>query len=649
MSTPKRWRCQVCGHEHEGDAPPEVCPVCGVGADSFVAVDAPGEPVASSGFSGHLLIIGAGIAGTAAAEAARQAAPGCRITLVNNEEPAPYLRINLTRYLAGDVARPALPIHPPAWYGEQRIDLIQARVAVLDPTTRMARLSDGRELTFDRLILATGATANLPPFPGRELAGVQICRSLADADAILARATAGKRVVVIGGGLLGLENAGALAGRGCRVQVLEQGAHLMTRQLDPGGGACLAGNMAVIGVEILAGVAVERIEGAGSVAAVQLKDGRSLPADLVLIAAGVRPDTALAAAAGVACGKAGIQVDDQLATSLPGVWAAGDCCEHRGRAYGLWTVAQFQGAIAGANAVGGSTRFLGLQPTMRLKVLATEVISMGPVQPEPADRVLSDQAPGVWRRLLLRDGRLVGAILVGDGHGAEALAAAIESGAPMPAAADPTALITLLAGPRQPSPTTKESPMASIKGTKTEKNLLKAFAGESQARNRYTYFAGQAKKDGLVQIAAIFEETASQEKEHAKRFFSFLEGGDVEITATYPAGKVGTTAENLAAAAGGEHEEWTELYPAFAKIARDEGFPAVAAVFEKICVAEKHHEERYRALLKNVQEGKVFKKGEKTTWACRNCGYIHEGDEAPKACPACAHPQEHFEVQAANW
>ena len=191
--------------------------------------------------------------------------------------------------------------------------------------------------------------------------------------------------------------------------------------------------------------------------------------------------------------------------------------------------------------------------------------------------------------------------------------------------------------------------MPSIKGTKTEKNLLKAFAGESQARNRYTYFAGIARKEGLVQIAAIFEETANQEKEHAKRFFSFLEGGDVEITACYPAGKVGTTAENLTAAAGGEHEEWTELYPAFAKIAREEGFPAVAATFEKICIAEKHHEDRYRALLKNVQAGTVFKKDQKTTWVCRNCGYIHEAEEAPKACPACIHPQEHFEVQAANW
>ena len=191
--------------------------------------------------------------------------------------------------------------------------------------------------------------------------------------------------------------------------------------------------------------------------------------------------------------------------------------------------------------------------------------------------------------------------------------------------------------------------MASIKGTKTEQNLLKAFAGESQARNRYTYFASVAKKDGFVQIADVFEETANQEKEHAKRFFKFLEGGDLEITATYPAGKIGTTAENLKAAAGGEHEEWTELYPEFAKVAREEGFEAVAVVFEMICVAEKQHEKRYLDLLKNVEAGTVFKKGEKVTWRCRNCGYLHEGEEAPAMCPACAHPQAHFELLGENW
>ncbi|MBN2526867.1 MAG: rubrerythrin family protein [Deltaproteobacteria bacterium] len=191
--------------------------------------------------------------------------------------------------------------------------------------------------------------------------------------------------------------------------------------------------------------------------------------------------------------------------------------------------------------------------------------------------------------------------------------------------------------------------MKSIKGTKTEQNLLKAFAGESQARNRYTYFAAAAKKEGFIQIADIFEETANHEKEHAKRFFKFLEGGMVEITATYPAGKIGTTAENLEAAANGENEEWTDLYPGFAKVAREEGFEAVAMVFEMICVAEKQHEKRYRDLQKNVQAGTVFKKSEKVTWRCRNCGYLHEGEEAPAMCPACAHPQAHFELLGENW
>ncbi|MDD6177453.1 MAG: rubrerythrin family protein [Ruminobacter sp.] len=186
--------------------------------------------------------------------------------------------------------------------------------------------------------------------------------------------------------------------------------------------------------------------------------------------------------------------------------------------------------------------------------------------------------------------------------------------------------------------------MPSIKGTKTEVNLLKAFAGESQARNRYTYFASQAKSEGLVQISEIFLETANQEKEHAKRFFKFLEGSTLEITASFPAGVIGSTLENLKASADGEHAEWSCDYPEFAKIAREEGFPVVAAVFDAVSVAEKGHEERYRTLYTNLMEGKVFKRGDKVIWRCRNCGYLHEGTEAPKVCPACAHPQAHFEV-----
>ncbi|MDM8008833.1 MAG: ferritin family protein [Phycisphaerae bacterium] len=191
--------------------------------------------------------------------------------------------------------------------------------------------------------------------------------------------------------------------------------------------------------------------------------------------------------------------------------------------------------------------------------------------------------------------------------------------------------------------------MASLKGTQTEKNILTAFAGESQARNRYTYAASQARKEGYVQIADAFAETADQEREHAKRFFKLLEGGEAEIKASFPAGVIGTTAENLKHAADGELCEWGSMYPGFAKTAREEGFEAVAKVFEAIAVAEKQHEKRYRGLLANVEAGTVFKKSKKVVWRCRNCGYIHEGEEAPAACPACAHPQAHFEVLAENW
>jgi len=191
--------------------------------------------------------------------------------------------------------------------------------------------------------------------------------------------------------------------------------------------------------------------------------------------------------------------------------------------------------------------------------------------------------------------------------------------------------------------------MSRIKGTKTEINLLKAFAGESQARNRYTFFASKAKKDGYVQIADVFEETANQEKEHAKKFFKLLEGGELEITASFPAGVIGTTLENLKASAAGENHEHTEMYPEFAKIAAEEGFNDIAMVFEKIAVAEKQHEKRFNDLAANIESNTVFKKSSTIKWRCRNCGYVHEDNEAPEMCPACAHPQAHFEVLGENW
>lgn len=188
-----------------------------------------------------------------------------------------------------------------------------------------------------------------------------------------------------------------------------------------------------------------------------------------------------------------------------------------------------------------------------------------------------------------------------------------------------------------------------LKGTQTEQNLLKAFAGESQARNRYEFAAKVAKKEGYEQIAAIFQLTADQEKQHAKRFFNFLQGGDLEITATYPAGITGTTAENLKAAAMGENEEWTELYPKFAEIAKEEGFPEISVAFKLIAKVEAEHEKRYLALHKNVEENKVFEKSEKAKWVCRVCGYVHEGTKALENCPACLHPKAHFELLSENY
>jgi rubrerythrin len=189
----------------------------------------------------------------------------------------------------------------------------------------------------------------------------------------------------------------------------------------------------------------------------------------------------------------------------------------------------------------------------------------------------------------------------------------------------------------------------SLKGTQTEKNILTAFCGESQARNRYTYFAAQAKKEGFVQISEIFEETAGHEREHAKRLFKMLEGGEVEVTASFPAGVIGSTSENLKEAAGGENYEHTTMYPEFAATARKEGFPHIAEVFMSIAVAEKYHEERYLALRDNIKRDEVFQREEMTVWRCRNCGYQHEGTSAPDTCPACAHPQAHFEIKPVNY
>ena len=658
MARVRSWRCEVCGYVHEGPEPPESCPVCGVGAELFTPFetirDEPeGGALAADATAVRIVIVGAGIAGVTAAERAREANPAAEITLVSGEALLPYYRLNLTPYLAGQVERAALEMRAQAFFEERRLAYCEDRVSSIDREASRAHLASGATLTYDRLVLAVGAQPFVPPIPGAGASHVLTLRTLADADAILERAGAGPgvRCVCIGGGLLGLEVAGALAQRGCQVTVLEGAPHLLPRQLPEAGGALLGRRLhEELGLGIRTGVRVEAIEAdhvrlGGS--------GEPIDADFVVMAAGVRPELGLAVACGLDVGR-GVLVDDHMVTSDPRILAAGDVAEHAGVVYGIWPAAYAQGAVAGNVAAGGDATFETLAHSTRLKVLGVDVVSIGPVaEADAGGHRIERSSSHSYVRLLVRDETVAGACFVGDVGLSSEVAKAVTEKTPLrelrpliAALPQDTEQIELEEHARQGEKTMADK---GIQGTRTEKNLLAAFAGESQARNRYGYAASKAKKEGYLQIAELFEETADNEKEHAKRFFKFLEGGGVEITATYPAGVIGTTEENLEAAAAGENEEWTELYPAFAQVAREEGFAQVAAAFDMIAKVEKEHEARFRVLLHNVREGKVFRKDEPTRWKCRNCGYVHEGTDAPDLCPACLHDQKYFEVKEANY
>jgi nitrite reductase (NADH) large subunit len=377
----------------------------------------------------RIVIVGAGAAGVTTAEAARRANPAAEIRLLSKEPALPYHRINLTRYLAGDVKRDALPLHPESWYAEQKIDLRRG-VAVkrIDPAGHAVALADGGSLPYDRLVLATGADAFVPPVPGAARAGVFTLRTIDDADRILEAARPGARVVCVGGGLLGLETAGALARRKADVTVLENAGHLMHSQLDPAGGAALAGHLAAIGVRLRTNARAKELAGPDRVAEVRLEDGASLPADVVILATGVRPTATLARDAGLAV-KRGVVVDDSLGTSAAGVYAAGDAAEHRGVLYGSWFVAQGQGQIAGMNAAGLHATFGGVPRAFTLKVLDVDVVSLGVFSPPDRSHVsVAETAGTTYRCFVFREGRLVGANFVGDASAAGAARKAIESG-----------------------------------------------------------------------------------------------------------------------------------------------------------------------------------------------------------------------------
>lgn len=428
-AAPSQWLCLNCNYVHDGEAPPDDCPLCGATAECFEAVE-PEKPAAETGagMEGVFVVLGGGIAGVSAAEAIRQRAPGARVVLVNGEQGTPYYRLNLTRFLAGEIGQDSMPIHEPGWYEENGIELHSGvRVERIDAAAKTLALADGETLSYDRLVLALGSHPFLPPIAGRELPGVHALRTSGDAEAILAASQDGP-CVVIGGGVLGMETAAGLARRGADVTLLESHAWIMPRQLSEPAGAVIEGHLAQIGVKLRKQARTAALEGNDRVEAVRLEDGTVLPARLVVLATGVRPNTHLARRAGLDVDR-GVVADLHLRTSDPDIFAAGDVAEHNGCLYGTWAISQFQGAIAGANAAGAEQVFANLPRSNTLKVLGLDLLSVGDFAvPDGSYESLIERDGDRFAQFVFRDGSLAGAILIGHGPCHVAVKKAVETG-----------------------------------------------------------------------------------------------------------------------------------------------------------------------------------------------------------------------------
>lgn len=425
------WRCSICDHLHSGAAAPESCPVCSAPANLF-APERPTATAAEQADVGRILILGAGVAGMAAAEAARKAAPGVAIALLSREPGLPYYRLNLTRFLAGEVTEAELAMQQHCWYAQQCIELVEGEVSAILPAAREVRLRDGRVLGYDRLVLAGGAHPFVPPIAGATREGVSVLRTLADARAIRQRLQPGQRVVCIGGGLLGLETAGALSRQGGQVTLLEGQEWLLPRQLPRRGGELLQRHVESCGIAVCCGAQVRELVGDEQVQGVRLADDSVLAAELVIISAGVRPNSYLARQSQLKV-KTGVIVDDRMFTSDPAILAAGDIAEHRGLLYGIWPAGYAQGVVAGINAVGGQAEFTGLAPSTRLKVLEVELFSIGQLSlPDASYELLEAQDQSSYRALVCRDSRILGAALVGDTRLAALLTDAIQQETQLP-------------------------------------------------------------------------------------------------------------------------------------------------------------------------------------------------------------------------
>ncbi|HOA21875.1 MAG TPA: FAD-dependent oxidoreductase [Anaerolineaceae bacterium] len=414
----RKWVCNVCGFSAEGETPPNSCPQCGTDRDHFEEVYPPGT---------RYLIIGAGIAGVSAADSIHQADSTANVVLLSDETELPYFRMNLTRYLAGELDDSKLDLHSRAWYLENHIELhLNSKVVDIDPRERRVSTADGLSFDYDVLVMTTGASPFVPPFPGANLAGVQTLRTLRDANAVLSVCSRPVNVVCIGGGLLGLEVAGAISKRGAQVSVVESLPWLLPRQLDQAASRLLQQKIEAMGITVYTGAKTRALVGYEHVEAVELEDGSSLPADLVIISAGVSANLELARKAGLSINR-GILVDDTMRTSDPNIYAAGDDTEHQGRMYGLWVPAKSQGAIAGFSAAGKPAKFASDPPSARLKVLGIDLFSIGEITPAEGDVVLVEENNGNYASFLFRGGILRGSILLGDASLAAAVKNAVEA------------------------------------------------------------------------------------------------------------------------------------------------------------------------------------------------------------------------------
>ncbi len=430
------WRCAVCGFVHAGTEAPASCPICAADQAAFEPAPDPSRTTREASVRPvRTVIVGGGIAGMSAAETLRKTSPDASIVMLSMEPQRPYYRLNLTRYLAGDIHRDSLPMQPERWFAEQNIERMGGvEVVRIDPSARVVTLADGRPIEYEALILANGAHPFRPPVEGHLLDGVFTLRTAEDAETILQRLASGGRCVCIGGGILGIETAGALGRRGIDTTLLESHDWLMPRQLNESAAQRLQQHLEELGVTVRARARTQGLAGTDRVRGVRLEDGTDWPADVVVFATGVRSNTALARRAGLGV-RQGVLVDSYLASDHPGIYAAGDVAEFQGTTYGAWAAAQFMGAIAALNAAGVPTQFGGLPRSNTLKALGLDISSIGRFLPEDGgDRVLEDGQGEQYRRFLIREGRLIGAVLIGHAGLAVPARQRIEAQASLPPA-----------------------------------------------------------------------------------------------------------------------------------------------------------------------------------------------------------------------